>query len=169
MDINGNLRRNNETWKNSSCVACQCVNSTINCTRYDVNVTNGLYSVELVPTCEKCAVLSETLEHHSTCKGEWHVSEILIYLNCGEKYKGTNDHRSYVKNLSRNEKNKHDIDRFFLYKNASTFYLHFFSYNIYIYWNAHLNLYQEITMILIRHMKHLNTTFLASYVHFSRP
>ena len=75
MDINGNLRKNNETWKNSSCVACQCVNGAINCTRYDVNVTNGLYSVELVPTCEKCAVSSETL--YSTCKGGLHLSDKL--------------------------------------------------------------------------------------------
>lgn len=69
MDLSGNLRKNRETWMNSSCVVCECVNGTINCTRYDVNVTYGLYSVELLPTCEKCAVPSRTLEPFRTCKG----------------------------------------------------------------------------------------------------
>ena len=69
-DLSGNLRKNGETWKNSSCVACECVNGTINCTGHDVNVTYGLYSVELLPTCEKCAVPLRTLEAFSTCKGE---------------------------------------------------------------------------------------------------
>ena len=70
MDISGNLRKNRETWMNSSCVACECVNGTINCTGYDVNVTYGLYSVELLSICEKCTVPLRTLETLSTCKGE---------------------------------------------------------------------------------------------------
>ena len=69
MDISGNLRKNREAWMNSSCVACECVNGTIECTRYDVNVTYGLYSVELLPTCEQCAVPLRTQEPYSTCKG----------------------------------------------------------------------------------------------------
>lgn len=73
MDISGNLRKNEETWMNSSCVACECVNGTINCTEHDVNVTYGLYSVTLLPTCEKCAVPLKTLETFSTCKGEWNI------------------------------------------------------------------------------------------------
>ena len=73
MDISGNLRKNGETWMNGSCVACQCVNGTINCTGYDVNVTYGLYSVELLPTCEKCAVPLKTVETFSACKGEWNI------------------------------------------------------------------------------------------------
>ena len=74
MDISGNLRKNGEAWMNSSCVACECVNGTINCTGYDVNVTYGLYSVELLPICEKCAVpLLRTRETFSTCKGEWNI------------------------------------------------------------------------------------------------
>ena len=72
-DLSGNLRKNGETWKNSPCVACECVNGTINCTGHDVNVTYGLYSVELLPTCEKCAVPLRTLEAFSTCKGEWNI------------------------------------------------------------------------------------------------
>ncbi|XP_020611038.1 uncharacterized protein LOC110049574 [Orbicella faveolata] len=68
MDIRGNLRKNREAWMNSSCVACECVNGTINCTGYDVNITHGLYSVELLPTCEQCAVLLRTQEPYSTCK-----------------------------------------------------------------------------------------------------
>jgi len=51
-------------------VACECVNGTINCTVYDVNVTYGLYSVEPLPTCEQCAVPLRTLQTFSTCKGE---------------------------------------------------------------------------------------------------
>ena len=55
---------------NSSCVACECVNGTINCTGYDVDVTYGLYSVELLPTCEQCGASLKTQEPYSTCKGK---------------------------------------------------------------------------------------------------
>jgi len=70
MDISGNLRKNREKWMNSSCVACECVNGTINCTGYDVDVTYGLYSVELLPTCEQCGASLKTQEPYSTCKGK---------------------------------------------------------------------------------------------------
>ena len=72
MDINGNLRTNNETWMNSSCVDCLCFNGNINCTRYDVNITFGLYTVKMFPTCEKCDTPSSVSVPGNllSCKGK---------------------------------------------------------------------------------------------------
>ncbi|KAJ7385554.1 Cysteine-rich motor neuron 1 protein [Desmophyllum pertusum] len=56
MDVSGNLRKYRETWMNGSCVDCACVNGSINCTRYNVNISYGLYHVELLPTCEQCDI-----------------------------------------------------------------------------------------------------------------
>ncbi|KAL9982927.1 hypothetical protein ACROYT_G005042 [Oculina patagonica] len=68
MDISGSLRQYGETWMNSSCVYCSCNNSGINCSGYNVNITHGLYSVELFPTCEKCDIPSNALGNLNTCK-----------------------------------------------------------------------------------------------------
>ena len=81
IDISGNLRKNRETWINSSCVNCSCINGSINCTRYDVNISYGLYSVELFPTCEKCDIPSRTLQRFSTCKGMLNFSTCKGILN----------------------------------------------------------------------------------------
>ena len=76
MDASGNLRKNRETWISSSCVDCSCNNGSVKCTRYDVNVTYGLYSVTLFPTCETCDVPSRAVGRFSTCKGKQKNSKI---------------------------------------------------------------------------------------------
>lgn len=76
MDASGNLRKNRETWISSSCVDCSCINGSINCTGYGVNVTYGLFSVTLVPTCETCGISSGALEKFSTCKGKQTSSKL---------------------------------------------------------------------------------------------
>ena len=52
IDVSGNMRKDRETWMKSSCVYCACINGRIDCSRYHVNITYGLYSVESFPTCE---------------------------------------------------------------------------------------------------------------------
>ena len=83
MDISGNLRNNNETWMNSSCVGCSCVNGNINCTRYDVKITYGLYSVKMSPTCENCDIPSnvELGDSHS-CEGKEQFYPVLPTSQC---------------------------------------------------------------------------------------
>ena len=70
LDASGTLRKNMETWMNNSCVECVCVNGSINCKRYDVNITYGLYKADVVPTCEQCDIPSRTALALSACKGE---------------------------------------------------------------------------------------------------
>ncbi|KAL9982399.1 hypothetical protein ACROYT_G004435 [Oculina patagonica] len=82
MDISGNLRKNKETWMNSSCVDCTCINGGINCTRKDVNISYGLYSVKLFPTCEKCDVPSRALQRFRACKVYRELSEKGKLFKC---------------------------------------------------------------------------------------
>ncbi len=86
MDISGNLRKNGETWMNSSCVDCSCINGSINCTGYNVNITYGLFNVELFPTCEKCHILLSAENLH-TCKGKLNLFSSYFHVTVQ-----TNDH-----------------------------------------------------------------------------
>ena len=71
MDITGNIRNNNEEWFNSSCVKCTCLNATINCSQYIVNITYGLFKVDKIPTCERCCDPYQRQERTSSaCKGK---------------------------------------------------------------------------------------------------
>ncbi len=90
MDISGSLHQYGETWMNSSCVYCSCNNSGINCSGYNVNITHGLYSVKLFPTCEKCDIPSNALGYLNTCKGKQsflfqffirHLRKLITCLN----------------------------------------------------------------------------------------
>ncbi|XP_068742843.1 uncharacterized protein [Montipora capricornis] len=67
-DINGNIRQNFETWLNGSCVECACVYGSINCTKYFVEITHGLYKVSASPTCELCGIQIQTGPFLSACK-----------------------------------------------------------------------------------------------------
>ncbi|XP_068709170.1 uncharacterized protein [Montipora foliosa] len=67
-DINGNIRQNFETWLNGSCVECACVYGSINCTKYFVEITHGLYKVSASPTCELCGIQTPTGPFLSACK-----------------------------------------------------------------------------------------------------
>ena len=69
LDASGNFRKNFETWLNGSCVECACVNGSINCTRYDANITYGLYKVAEYPTCQLCHNPTKTAMALSSCKG----------------------------------------------------------------------------------------------------
>ena len=69
LDASGNFRKNFETWLNGSCVECACVNGSINCTRYEVNITYGLYQVDEYPTCQECDIPTKTAMAVSSCKG----------------------------------------------------------------------------------------------------
>ncbi|KAL9982928.1 hypothetical protein ACROYT_G005043 [Oculina patagonica] len=93
MDISGNLRKNGETWMNSSCVDCSCINGSINCTGYNVNITYGLFNVELFPTCEKCHILLSAENLH-TCKVYRELSENEKLLKCASD-------RLYIRDLHR--------------------------------------------------------------------
>ena len=69
MDSSGKIRRHEEMWMKSACLQCQCVNGSVNCTRYDVNVTYGLYEVKTYPTCERC-FFHTTPELSAACAGK---------------------------------------------------------------------------------------------------
>ncbi|XP_068742842.1 uncharacterized protein [Montipora capricornis] len=68
LDVSGKFRKNFETWLNSSCVECACVNGSINCTKYFVEITHGLYKVSASPTCELCDIQVQTASFLSACK-----------------------------------------------------------------------------------------------------
>ncbi|XP_068709163.1 uncharacterized protein [Montipora foliosa] len=67
-DINGNIRQIGEIWLNGSCVECACVNGSINCTKYFVEITHGLYKVSASPTRELCGIQVHTASFLSACK-----------------------------------------------------------------------------------------------------
>ena len=69
MDIGGTIRYNSEQWFNSSCVKCTCINGSINCLRYDVNITYGLFKVDELVTCEQCDAPFQTRETTTCCEG----------------------------------------------------------------------------------------------------
>ena len=68
MDIAGKIRNNNEEWL-KSCVKCTCLNGTIKCSQYIVNITYGLFKVDEHATCEQCADSSAT-KGDSACEGK---------------------------------------------------------------------------------------------------
>ena len=74
MDASGHIRANMEVWMNNSCVKCACVNATVNCTRYDVEITYGLFKVKELPTCEHCVLSDQTSEALSACKGKFSIT-----------------------------------------------------------------------------------------------
>ena len=69
LDVGGKFRKNLETWLNSSCVECACVNGSINCTEYDVIITPGLYKVDVSPTCQLCDIRLQTALASNACIG----------------------------------------------------------------------------------------------------
>lgn len=69
MDISGQIRNNNEEWFSSSCVKCTCLNGTISCSRYLVNIAYGLFKVDKFAACEQCSDPSQTLERATACEG----------------------------------------------------------------------------------------------------
>ena len=54
MDSSSRIRKYQETWLKNDCIKCACINGSINCTRYEVNVTYGLFEVKTYPICERC-------------------------------------------------------------------------------------------------------------------
>ena len=69
MDSSSRIRKYQETWLKNDCIKCACINGSINCTRYEVNVTYGLFEVKTYPICERCL---HTFENDSSedCKGK---------------------------------------------------------------------------------------------------
>ena len=69
MDSSGKIKKHQETWLKNDCIKCACINGSVNCTRYEVNVTYGLFEVKTYPICELCW---HTFENDSSedCKGE---------------------------------------------------------------------------------------------------
>ena len=69
MDSSGKIKKYQETWLKNDCIKCACINGSVNCTRYEVNVTYGLFEVKIYPICELCL---HTFENDSSedCKGE---------------------------------------------------------------------------------------------------
>ena len=69
MDSSGKIKKYQETWLKNDCIKCACINGSVNCTRYEVNVTYGLFEVKTYPICELCW---HTFENDSSedCKGE---------------------------------------------------------------------------------------------------
>ena len=49
MDRSGKIKKHQETWFKNDCIKCACVNGGVNCTRYQVNVTYGLFEVKTYP------------------------------------------------------------------------------------------------------------------------
>lgn len=70
MDINGTIRSNREEWLNSSCIKCACVNGSINCYQYDVNITYGMFKVQKIAICERCSEPTQMPETTSACRGK---------------------------------------------------------------------------------------------------
>ena len=102
LDVSGKFRTNLETWSNGSCVECACVNGSINCNRYDVNISYGLYSVILFPLCEQCIVPSQTALALSACKGgyqtqlQWLLLQLSLQSNILCLKKHTNEARGSI-------------------------------------------------------------------------
>ena len=69
MDSSSRIRKHQETWLKNDCIKCTCINGSVNCTRYEVNVTYGLFEVKTYPICERCL---HTFENDSSedCKGK---------------------------------------------------------------------------------------------------
>ena len=52
LDSGGKVRSDKEVWMKNDCIKCTCLNDGgINCTRYQVNVTYGLFEVKTHPIC----------------------------------------------------------------------------------------------------------------------
>ena len=75
MDITRVIRNNQDTWMKSTCIKCVCENGSVNCTRFEVNITYGLYEVESYGICEHC-VYPVTRESSVACKGK--PNKILV-------------------------------------------------------------------------------------------
>ena len=82
MDSSNTIRKNQETWMKSACIKCACVNGSVNCTRYEVNISYGLYEVKTYPTCERCAFLS-TADSSESCAGKLKLESSLFFLGGG--------------------------------------------------------------------------------------
>ena len=80
MDRSGKIKKHQETWFKNDCIKCACVNGSVNCTRYQVNVTTyGLFEVKTYPICERC----------------WHTFENDSFEDC--KGKESNDHAKAIR------------------------------------------------------------------------
>ncbi|XP_015753284.1 PREDICTED: kielin/chordin-like protein [Acropora digitifera] len=86
LDVGGKFRKNLETWLNSSCVECACVNGSINCTEYDVIITPGLYKVDVSPTCQLCDIRMQTALASNACIAFRHEKANLTECSSGEFY-----------------------------------------------------------------------------------
>ena len=69
MDSSGKIKKHQETWLKNDCIKCACVNGSVNCTRYQVNVTYGLFEVKTYPICERCLYTFEK-DSFEDCKGK---------------------------------------------------------------------------------------------------
>ena len=69
LDVRGQFRKNFETWLNGPCVECACVSGSINCAKYDVIITPGLYNVDVSPTCQLCDIRLQTALSSNACIG----------------------------------------------------------------------------------------------------
>ena len=71
MDSSGKIKKHQETWFKNDCIKCACVNGSVNCTRYQVNVTSGLFEVKTYPIilCERCLHTFEK-DSFENCKGK---------------------------------------------------------------------------------------------------
>ena len=69
VDSSGKIKKHQETWFKNDCIKCACVNGSVHCTIYQVNVTYGLFEVKTYPICERCF---HTFENDSSedCKGK---------------------------------------------------------------------------------------------------
>lgn len=70
LDSSGEIRDNMETWMNwTRCIKCECMDGNMNCTRYEVNVTYGLFEVKTFQTFEQDALPLMSTDSFAACEG----------------------------------------------------------------------------------------------------